>query len=853
MDATRRRISNLRWYALSGFAALGTWLNGPVLAADAGPATEPSNQLQEVVVTAQYREEKLQNIPIAITAITSQQIEEQGAQKLSDILTTAPSVVFRQQSAAFGNSVTSYIRGFGQADFDPAFEPGVALYVDDVYYPRLTGANFDLMDVARVEVLRGPQGTLEGRNSEGGAIRFVSKKPSDVNDAYLTATYGTRNLLQMNGATNITLADHLYARIAGTFANQDGYVDVFNYDCAHPQPFPAPPPSSGGTKCEQYSLGDVGYRALRAALRYNPSDSFDTIFSADYIHDAHNNGAEVLLYGENANPNANAPNGLPLTASSGFLCGRWCNYTTLGQSAGHYIAGLIPPLNGFPLAATSGQQLNIFDAYDFALNINWGITDAVRVDSITGYHNWTNSFSIDGDLSPAQTQFGNNTLDHWFWSEELRLNIDFSKALRATLGGYYSDEQTTYYTLQDIRYVAAGLPAPVCAAIGGLPTNTCPIFPLQFIGNDPVKTTSKAAFGTLFWDATDALSFTGGVRYTKDYKSYTYYRFNLDGVTINPFVDPVGAANGAGYNGPNGEALTGRKSVFQGSRTDWHFSADYRFNPAVMAYASAGTGYKAGGVGPRPFNAQQAQPFGPEKVTSYELGLKTDLFDRRMRFNVAGFYNDFKDAQIVLLSCPQFGGPGPCALPQNAGNAHVWGVEGEIFAIPVGGLQFDLSASYLHWEWQCVNPEVVMTVAPGQPTACTSDPAVIDLLATTPIGFIAKQGHVGVQYEFALGNGSTLTPRFDASYQGPQNGSNTRPAPGSPSDVYGRVGGFTVANARLTWANAKRDLEGTLEVSNVFNHYYYYSKFDLTGAGSGTITGSPGPPLGWSFTVKKRF
>jgi iron complex outermembrane recepter protein len=152
-----------------------------------------------------------------------------------------------------------------------------------------------------------------------------------------------------------------------------------------------------------------------------------------------------------------------------------------------------------------------------------------------------------------------------------------------------------------------------------------------------------------------------------------------------------------------------------------------------------------------------------------------------------------------------------------------------------------------------VNPEVVMTVAPGQPTACTSDPAVIDLLATTPIGFIAKQGHVGVQYEFALGNGSTLTPRFDASYQGPQNGSNTRPAPGSPSDVYGRVGGFTVANARLTWANAKRDLEGTLEVSNVFNHYYYYSKFDLTGAGSGTITGSPGPPLGWSFTVKKRF
>jgi iron complex outermembrane receptor protein len=853
MDASQRRISNLRWYALSGFAALGTLCNGLVLAADAGPATEPSSQLQEVVVTAQYREEKLQDIPIAITAITSQQIQEQGAQKLADILNTAPSVVFRQQSAAFGNSVTSYIRGFGQADFDPAFEPGVGLYVDDVYYPRLTGANFDLLDVERIEVLRGPQGTLEGRNSEGGAIRFVTKKPSDVDDAYLSATYGTRNLLQMRGATNITLADHLYARISGTFSNQDGYVDVFNYDCAHPTPGVLP--STGGTKCEQYSLGDVGYRALRAALRYNPSNNFDAVFSADYIHDARNNGAEVLLYGENANPNVTAPDGRPLTASSGFLCGRWCNYTTLGNAAGHFVAGLIPPLNGLPMAATSGQQLNIFDAYNFALNINWGISDAVRLNSITGYHNWTNSFSIDGDLSPAQTQFGNNTLDHWFWSQELRLNIDFTKALRATLGGYYSDEQTTYYTLQDIRYVAIGVPGPVCAGppFNGLPTNTCPIYPLQFIGNDPVKTTSKAAFGTLFWDATDALSFTGGVRYTKDYKSYTYYRFNLDGVTINPFVDPVGAANGAGYNGPNGEALTGRKSVFEGSRTDWHFSADYRFNPAVMAYASAGTGYKAGGVGPRPFNAQQAQPFGPETVTSYELGLKTDLFDRRMRFNVAGFYNDFKDAQIVLLSCPQFGGPGPCALPQNAGNAHVWGVEGEIFAVPVGGLQFDLSGSYLHWDWQCVNPEVVEVVAPGQPTACTSDPTIIDKLATTPIGFIQQQGHVGVQYAFALGNGGTLTPRFDAAYQGPQNGSNTRPAPGSPSDVYGRVGGFTVANASLTLTNSKKNLETTLMVTNLFNHYYFYSKFDLTGAGSGTITGSPGPPFGWSLTVKKSF
>src|SRR5262249_6739328 len=159
-----------------GLAALGACGSGFVLAADA--PTEATSQLQEGSVTAQYREEKLQDIPIAITAVTGQPNQQQGAERLADGLTTRPSVAFRPQSAGFGNSVTAFIRGFGQADFDPAFEPGVGLYVDDVYYPRLTGANFDLMDVERVEVLRGPQGTLEGRNSEGGAIRFVSKKPT---------------------------------------------------------------------------------------------------------------------------------------------------------------------------------------------------------------------------------------------------------------------------------------------------------------------------------------------------------------------------------------------------------------------------------------------------------------------------------------------------------------------------------------------------------------------------------------------------------------------------------------------------------------------------------------------------
>jgi iron complex outermembrane receptor protein len=566
------------------------------------------------------------------------------------------------------------------------------------------------------------------------------------------------------------------------------------------------------------------------------------------------------LYGNNLNPNVQTVNGLPL--DSRFICGKWCNYTTTGSPAGTFTGPLAPP-GGFPMPATAGSELADLEGYGFSLNVDGGFTDWLKLNSISAYRGWEQTFSIDGDLSPARTQFGNNDLTHWFWSQELRLNAEITKQLNSTVGAYYSDEKTTYYTLQDIRYVAADIPPLNSPPPFGL----TPLFPLQFIGNDPVRTKSKAVFGTVIWNATDALTFTGGLRYTKDYKSYTFYRYNLDGKTINAFLDPIGAAYGPGYSGPDTKniaglgtanevaALTGRTAIFEGSKTDYRFVADYRFNPSVLAYFSVSTGYKAGGVGPRPFNAPQARSFGPEKLTSYELGLKTDLFERTVRVNAAVFYNDFKDAQLVLLSCPQFGGPGPCALPQNAGNAKVKGAEIEILATPIDHLQFDISGSYIKWDWKCVNASVV-TADPAKLAAfpgCSSDPSIIGLLSPTPLGFIKSKWSAGGQYEIGLGGAGSFTPRFDVAYQGGLAGSDLAPVPGSPSAVYGQVPGYTVANARFTWRNEPQDLDVALEVTNLADRYYFLSKFDLTGAGSGTITGSPGRPREWAITVKKKF
>ncbi len=843
MAKATRTASIVRLFAAASTAALALSATTSAFAQEA-QADEQSQTIQEIVVTAQFREQKLQDTPLAITAVTAELIEARSATNLADVARAAPSVVLRPAAASFGNSISATIRGLGQGDFNPALEPGVGLYIDDVYYPRLTGANFDLLDVERVEVLRGPQGTLTGRNSEGGAIRFVSRKPTGEG-GNISATYGSRNRMNLRATADFKLTDNLFARISGTFADQGGYVDVVDYGCAVPAS--GVPSTVGGTKCNLYKQGDVGYRALKGMLRYAPNDDLDIMITADYMNDARNNAPEVLLFGTGGNPNTRTSNGVPL--SNNFICGPRCNYTTTGSTAGSWQAGVaIPALQGLPLPAVAGQQQTLYEGWGVSANIDYKLNDSLQIQSITAYRAWDMSFSVDGDLSPANTQFGNNALSHWFWSQELRLNANLADNLDLTVGGYYSDELTTYYTLQDIRYVA----------IPGLPPALAPLFPLQFIGNDPVDTEAKGAFGTLIYKPTEAMTITAGVRYSEDAKDYTFFRYNLDGRTINGFLDSIGAVYGAGFSGPdvrdangNGNvteivsSLTGRTASFRGSRWDYRLSVDYRFSPEVMVYATTSTGYKAGGVGPRPFNAAQARGFGPEEVTSYELGIKTDLLDRRLRVNVTGFYNELKNAQLTLLNCPQFGGPGPCALPQNAGDATVKGVEFEAFFNPVEGLQFDASASYLKYTFDCVNPAVVGL--PGG--ACSSDAAVVSRLADPAQGW---QWNFGAQYEADLGSAGSITPRIDVNRQNKLPGNVLRAAAGSPSELFGQVPGYTITNGRLTWRNAERDLDISLEVTNVFNKYYFLNKFDLSDL-AGSILGQVGRPREWALTVRKKF
>jgi iron complex outermembrane receptor protein len=266
------------------------------------PQADSGGGAEQIIVTAQFREQNLQDTPLAITAVSSAMLEARSQTNVQDVANQAPSVTLKPQGATFGPSLGASIRGVGQFDFNPALEPGVGLYVDDVYFATLTGSILDLLDLDRVEILRGPQGTLAGRNSIGGAIKLYSQRPTGDNSGYVAAAYGSRNRLDLRGSADFNLAEGLDARIAGVAKQQEGYVKRLDFGCLYPAGGPATfvdrsgatvpinpaggvTPLTNASDCVLAKEGEVGFIAVRGQLRYRPTDTLDINIIADYSED----------------------------------------------------------------------------------------------------------------------------------------------------------------------------------------------------------------------------------------------------------------------------------------------------------------------------------------------------------------------------------------------------------------------------------------------------------------------------------------------------------------------------------------------------------------------------------------
>jgi len=781
--------------------------------------------LETITVTAQFREQNLQQTPIAITAFNADMMNARSQSSVYEVSAQAPSVTLKPQGAAFGPSLGASIRGIGQFDFNPAYEPGVGMYVDDVYYPTLTGSIFDLLDLDRVEILRGPQGTLAGKNSIGGAVKLYSKKPEGDGTGMAEITYGSRNRVDLRANADFAITENLFARIAGVSKKQDGYVDRLDYGCVFPDSG-VPRQMSAGTNCVLAKEGEIDYDGVRAMLRWDNGGPIEVNIIGDYTHDSHTQAATVLTYadyplssdsaveqfvkGHNIDPytpdpfaglSGVAPGDLPTSPQpipydSRFICGKYCNYASYMSPADSLVTA--NPTTGEYSAIAQDTRIadgrSEYRGWGLSGTIDWDLSDTLSLKSITAYRTYDSAFSNDDDVSPLAHSYGNGTLDFWSFSQELRLNGAFgpNNDVEWTLGGFYIDQRSTYASLQDLRY--AGLPA--------------------FYQDDPVDADSKAAFVHANWYVTDRLNLIGGLRYTDESKTYHFSRSNPDG-SPHPVLG----------------ALDGQVGEYSGDKIDYRVSLQYQLTDAIMTYIQTATGFKGGGVNPRPFFASQVQPFDPEKLTSYEVGFKGEFFNRIMRLNGAAFFSDYTDIQLGANSCDEFSPfPGaPCALPINAGDAHIKGLELETTVDPMEGLTIDASMSFLDFNYQRIGSSV-------------GGIELTDVAPYTP----KWKWSAGVQYEILLANAGTVTPRFDISYQDDVFTNAT-------NGPLSRIENYYLANARLTWRSEDTSWEASLAVTNLFDKYYYLTKFDLTGAGAGFVSGQPGHPREWALTVKKYF
>ena len=811
---------------------------------------ETTSANEVIIVTAQFREQNLQDTPLAITAVTAEQLQAKSQNDLASVADSAPNVQIRPQTGAFGPSVTASIRGIGQTDFNPAYEPGVGIYIDDVYYPSLTGAIFDTLDLDRVEILRGPQGTLSGRNSIGGAIKMYSRMPNGDSSGFLEGTYGSRDRISIRGAADFALTDTLFMRISGVSKRQDGYVDQLDFGCVYPaggsatfvnaagQTVPVNP--AGGEErfvftddCRVAKLGGTNYQSGRAILRFEPGTAFDFTLIGDYTDDEHTNSGGVLTDTVGlTNPNILTPGGLPL--DNRFICGPFCNFQVDGNAEGNPFVPRIPgdPFNagGTPLAAVQGSNLTKYRGWGVSGQGNLDLNEWLQLVSITGYREFKTYFTNDGDLSPARTGFGINNLSNWSFSQELRVNMELAETIFATVGGYYFEQASVYDSVQDLRYVAP--------------------YPLQFRQPDEIDADAKAAFANVAWEIMPDLNVNAGIRYTEESKDQTYFRYNLDG-TINGFLDPVGVCYGSGFEGPDVDdcdndnntsevvrALTGQTAQYKGDQIDYRVAVDYRFSDAFLAYASIATGFKGGGSNPRPFNAFQLLSFAPETLTAYEIGAKTDFFDNRIRLNLSAFLNKYGDIQSTTRNCPTadpiYATPSACRV--NSGDADIKGVEVELFAEPIDDFRVDASLSYLDFQYTFVNP---------LSGADINDPGT---------GMPPWKASIGAQYELDLGGSGTLTPRVDVYYQDETfAGINNTAGINNPTGrLIETLPSFILTNARLTWRNDDDDLSISAEVTNLFDEYYFYSVFDAR-PNNGVRGVTPARPREWALSIRKNF
>lgn len=603
------------------------------------------SQVDEIIVTARKKEESLQDTPISIQAFDAKGIERRNIVDISQIGEFTPNLRF-DKAAAIGGSNSSavlYIRGIGTDAGIPTLDLGVGTYVDGVYLARSVGGVLDLVDTERVEVLRGPQGTLFGRNTIGGAINITSKKPTNEFEGDVAVSVGSDALVNVRGRLNLPLVeDKLAARGAIMFKKRDGYV----------------------TRTDGTDMGNQDSVSARLALRWTPTDAVTFDLAGDYTSSESNGAPFVLLDVTESGGFAGFHNNVFNPVFGGGTCATGPNPTPTNDP-NCFNTQFVDPSRETD-AGTLAPRDDL-DIWGVSLTGEFEASDNIILKSITSYRDTESAFALDQDHSPHTIAHVETVANQNQFSQELQVLGDFLGGRLDTIAGvYYFEEEGL--TVEDIAF------APVTFQSGGEFDNS-----------------SVAVFGQGTYDLTEDLSFTGGIRYTDDKKGFTPNQF-LNTAFINPMVGFMSFPPGAAPVVPSVPAeVSFDKVTLLGNLS-------YQVTDDVLTYATYSQGFKSGGFTQRlsPQDGFTRLPsYEPETVDVYEAGFKTTMFDRRVRLNGAFFYTDYSDLQIVVQFNPetQMQSVGPVVL--NAAEATIKGFELDLTATPIDGLLLEASLGYV--------------------------------------------------------------------------------------------------------------------------------------------------------------
>ncbi len=784
-----------------------------------------SGQLEEIVVTAQKREQNLQDVGISLSAITGSELQSLGNATATDITKAMPAVVLTQPNGPSSYSLA--IRGVTQNDFADHQESPAAIYVDDVYVSQMAGLTFSLFDINRVEVLRGPQGTLFGRNATGGLANYVTNRPTDVDGGYVDVTIGERNLERVEGAVNGKLSD-LWDGIDGRLSFVSDHYDPLFTNVA-----------GGAANAE-----NGNDYAVRGQLLVKLPDT-----------------AQLLFIARGSRQNANA--------------GSWEEYAAYTPPGSNGYDSFLPGNVNFYGTCPGCNASGLQNSGPFTIRDNisgyarlkfYGFTTKFTQDLSLGtltvigdYSSFQKDYQEDSDASPYTIfEFFNGSKVNQ-QSLEIRLNGNKDKfnwtaglyGLRIS-GNYYEGWiGPSFYTAAQFQNGASAATTPVnpnnfyygaTSNLGPWPYGAAPYFstlsPITGTNGVPgpdggvpatkspydLLTKSYAAFGQLEYRATDLIGLTLGMRVTQDQKDYnfTWYPYEMYPTDVtNPIklLTPPTGLTLYSYNNSRSDTLWSGKA-----QVDFHLTQDQ------LAYASYNRGVKGGGFSaplfPFTINDLSTLTFKPETLTSYEVGYKSEWLNHTLRFNAAAYYYDYQNYQGLIYTF------GLEQLVINADARHK-GAEAELDWAPTRAWQFGAGVSYVD--------AIVVNVAGRCCNSTTGLPVVGDY---TPPNAPRWTANAMARYTIPIGENS-LALQADGNYM-------TSFWFNLSDDPDVQQNGFGIFNLRTNYTTMGGRLQVGTSVENVANKHYGLMGFDNVSI-NGLAQVYPGMPRWWKAHLIYKF